>query len=301
MTPQLAAAHALFAFLIGTNTGQHPDAPSIYFRMLSKTFIVHSRDPMPACTDDAWTLAGLDSLDATDHDVEMDIYSHATMDEGQLQLHFEDGDLSDGCKDFRSTTINLVVAPAGGHSSTLTWIGASSPDCHTEFELELPRAIGEAEHFFDEEEEEQLMLDQLLASRGIGEAEHYFDEEDEEDEENEKDEGDYDFKNINLKLFTWLPVSQGLAQAIRHEVVLITVAWVMPIEYSTPEKAAAKFWFPAPPAPPYQCPLVAAIQALLLPAMVVTGILLLAAVWRRRSTNSKTAPRTDLLPLQVLV
>mmetsp|Transcript_31877 Transcript_31877/g.79514 ORF Transcript_31877/g.79514 Transcript_31877/m.79514 type:complete len:125 (+) Transcript_31877:1033-1407(+) len=65
----------------------------------------------------------------------------------------------------------------------------------------------------------------------------------------------------------------------------------MPIEKSTTEMAAV-VRVPAPP--PHQCPLVAAMQALLLPAMVVTGILLLAVAWRRRSTNSKTASRTDL-------
>ncbi|KAJ1641251.1 hypothetical protein T492DRAFT_1138452 [Pavlovales sp. CCMP2436] len=100
-----------------------PIAPLCLPVMLSETFIMHSRDPMPACNDDAWTLAGLDRV------VDTGIYSRATMDEGRT---------------FHSTTINLVVAPAGVHSSTLTWIGASSPDCHTEFELELPRDIGGA-------------------------------------------------------------------------------------------------------------------------------------------------------------
>ncbi|KAJ1632803.1 hypothetical protein T492DRAFT_867758 [Pavlovales sp. CCMP2436] len=65
--------------------------------MLSEAAMHHSRDPMPACNDDAWTLAGLDSLDATDRVVDMGIYSHATMDEGRLQLRFDFGDFSDGC------------------------------------------------------------------------------------------------------------------------------------------------------------------------------------------------------------
>ncbi|KAJ1622024.1 hypothetical protein T492DRAFT_846626 [Pavlovales sp. CCMP2436] len=346
MTPQLAAAaaaRALFAFLFiarftfkAQSIYFHNDSTQICTRlqlastdisdgldlMLSEMVIMHSRDPMPACNDDAWTLAGLDSLDATDRAVDMGIYSHTTNHEGRLQLQFEDGDLSDGCKDFRSTTINLVVvrisdgSPAGvhEHSSKLTWIGASSPDCHTDFELKLPRDIGEVKDYFDDEEEqlmldqllgprprgigeEQVMLDQLLGPHGIGDAEHYFDEEEDDekddgdydfknninncdqlkhqllnkqvgsigadvDDEDERDDGDYDFKSINPKLFTWPPVSQGLAQAIRQK-------------DSTTEKAAVA-WVPVSPPPLYQCSLVAAIRALLLPAMVVTGILLLS-------------------------
>ncbi|KAJ1619403.1 hypothetical protein T492DRAFT_1130517, partial [Pavlovales sp. CCMP2436] len=347
MKPQLAAAAAavrtLFAFLFiarfkfeAQSIYFHNDSTQICTRLqldisdgldlrLSETVIMHSRDPMPTCNDDAWTLAGLDSLDANDRVVDMGIYSHATMDEGRMQLHFEDGDLSDGCKDFRSTTINLVVARISDgstadvheHYCKLTWTGASNPDCHTEFELKVPRDIGEDKDYF--EKEEQLMLDQLLAPRGIGEAEAYFDDDEEQfmldqllgprgigDAEHyfdEEDDGDYDFKNyINNydQLMRHLLDKQGLAQAIRQKVGSATLhtsfVWVMPIEDSTTEKAAVA-WVAAPPPPPY--PLVAAIRALLLPAMVVPGILLLAAAWCRGSTNSKTALRTDLLPLQV--
>mmetsp|Transcript_22338 Transcript_22338/g.52980 ORF Transcript_22338/g.52980 Transcript_22338/m.52980 type:complete len:161 (+) Transcript_22338:249-731(+) len=138
--------------------------------MLSETFIMHSRDPMPACNDDAWTLAGLDSLDITDWVVDMGIYSHATIDEGRLQLRFEDGDLSD--KDFRSTTVNLFVRE---HSNTfsLTWIDVSSSACHTEFELAMPIYYLEEQlqqvplilvEYFESgfQVDEQLILDQLL-------------------------------------------------------------------------------------------------------------------------------------------
>ncbi|KAJ1632804.1 hypothetical protein T492DRAFT_16371 [Pavlovales sp. CCMP2436] len=143
--------------------------------------------------------------------------------------------------------------------------------------------------------DEQIILDQLLEVPRVQhvlprttltrqrEDENYFDDE----EEDKRDD-------INPKLVTWPPVSQGLVQAIRQNLLLIFVGWGMPIEDSTTEKAAV-VRVPAPP--PHQCPLVAAIQALLLPG--VTGILLLVVAWRRRSTNSKTAPRTDLLPLQV--
>mmetsp|Transcript_31878 Transcript_31878/g.79517 ORF Transcript_31878/g.79517 Transcript_31878/m.79517 type:complete len:212 (+) Transcript_31878:326-961(+) len=196
-----------------------PIAPLCLPVMLSETFIMHSRDPMPACNDDAWTLAGPDSLDATDRDVDMDIYSHATMDEGRLQLRFDFGDFSDGCKDFRSTTATLVVRE---HSSTfsLTWIDASSPACHTEFELAMPIYYLEEQlqqvplilvEYFESgfQVDEQLILDQLLEVPRVQhvlprttltrqrEDEDYFNDE----EEDERDDGDYD-KTTTSKILT---------------------------------------------------------------------------------------------------
>ncbi|KAJ1628914.1 hypothetical protein T492DRAFT_1014775 [Pavlovales sp. CCMP2436] len=153
-----------------TRCHHHPLCPLRLPGMLSEATMHHLRDPMPACNDDAWTLAGLDSLDITDWVVDMGIYSHATIDEGRLQLRFEDGDLSD--KDFRSTTVNLFVRE---HSNTfsLTWIDVSSSACHTEFELAMPNYYLEEQLqldlVFEDREwgenyqvEEQLILDQLL-------------------------------------------------------------------------------------------------------------------------------------------
>ncbi|KAJ1617243.1 hypothetical protein T492DRAFT_894058 [Pavlovales sp. CCMP2436] len=126
-----SAGRALFAFLYATNTPLS-DGPSIYLLpqhldtdlhpaelraptaklaedpfthdqmpALMDAYIEHSRDPMPACDDAAWTLAGLENPD-DDPDpallVDMGLYSHTLIGpDGGVSLIFLDGDYIDGC------------------------------------------------------------------------------------------------------------------------------------------------------------------------------------------------------------
>jgi hypothetical protein len=233
-------------------------------------YIEHSRDPLPACDDAAWTLADADRL------VHMGWFSHSTMGlDGRLQLSFLGGDKSDGCTDYRTTTVTMVVAKVSDasltdyieHSGTLTWIGSSSPLCQGEFELEV-RSTSK--------------IAKLLQAEHIDEP--------------------------PLFSSSWPSASsRGLVQAIRQ--VAASRGWLLPAENSN--ESAAAHGVPTPPPPPsnrtspspFNCPIVAAIKALLLPATVVTGIFLLAAMvgwvavtaafaWRRRS-SSKAAPVLD--------
>ncbi|KAJ1617237.1 hypothetical protein T492DRAFT_894049 [Pavlovales sp. CCMP2436] len=123
-----SAGRALFAFLYAAGNTPLSDAPSIYYRnastqictrllfatqrmpALMNAYIEHSHDPMPACNDAAWTLAGLDRLDAVDRLVNMGLCSRSLIGpDGGVSLIFLDGDYSDGCAATRSTNMNLVV------------------------------------------------------------------------------------------------------------------------------------------------------------------------------------------------
>ncbi|KAJ1631949.1 hypothetical protein T492DRAFT_869140, partial [Pavlovales sp. CCMP2436] len=278
-----SAGCALFASFYTTaidNIVPLPQRPMLADALVG-AYIEYSPDPMPACDDAAWTLAGLDHHDGTtlaglDHHggadrlVTMGLYSHSHISPyGGVSLIFLGGDYSDDCTDTHNATLNLVATnflANDEHPVTLRWINASSPACHTEFSLEVTVAgdargsdLLELLHSDQEELHRALLLraffqDQLLLD--------------------EKEGSEF------LSPSSWLPSSS-----------LISVGFLLPANDSTEDAAT-------PLMPPIICPIVLAIGA---PALLTTSILLLAVAWRRRSMKGegKAVPVLGLLPLEV--
>jgi hypothetical protein len=92
--------------------------------------IEHTRMPTDVCGPGmAWP----------DQVVSLGVYQCSERRPGAMNHLFILGDRSDGCTRERTSTVSIAQQPAADEPK-LTWLSATSPSCHTEFELALPSA-----------------------------------------------------------------------------------------------------------------------------------------------------------------